>query len=260
MAERRPRDRSQVDPGARFRSPKETESMDQTTFDALTRSVVSEAGTRRAVVRLLAGTVLGALTAHLSPAEGAAGKAKRHSAKAKSAHQEPGHRSPKRRGQADPHQNAARGVQSEGKHKGKDKGKHHKQTPQDPTPLPPLPPGCEGCNECQMCQDGACVPDSALAGVPCLGSGATCSHCLLGVCTANEQLPCPDGICVRRGQCCSGEKYCSDPESSTGFSCIDPTGCCPSQKKCSNTCVSISACCPGEKRCGGGPCVSDATC
>ena len=62
MAECRPRDRSRVDPGARFRSPRETETMDETTFDALARSVVSEAGTRRAVVRLLAGTMLGALT------------------------------------------------------------------------------------------------------------------------------------------------------------------------------------------------------
>src|SRR5215208_3458769 len=122
MAERRPRDRSQVDPGARFRSPKETESMDQTTFDALTRSVVSEAGTRRAVVRLLAGTVLGALTSRLGPTADAAAKAKRHRGKAKPAHQEPGHRSPKRRRQANPHQTAAREVQSEGKHKGKSKG------------------------------------------------------------------------------------------------------------------------------------------
>jgi hypothetical protein len=225
--------------------------MDQEAFDDLTRSAAGGPGTRWQALRALSGALLsggfGGVAAWLGLLDETAAKATKRRAKSRR----------KRGPRAEPKTHEQLHAQGRGKGKGMGKGKKGKGKGQK---TPPLPPGCQACNECQMCQDGACVPDSALAGVPCLGSGATCSHCLLGVCTANEQLPCPDGICVRRGQCCSGEKYCSDPESSTGFSCIDPNGCCPGQKTCGSTCVSISACCPGEKRCGGGPCVSDATC
>src|SRR4029450_2461578 len=105
----------------------------------------------------------------------------------------------KRKGHEQPH------AEGKGKRKGK---KHHKPSPASPPPsppppLPPLPPGCETCNECQMCQDGTCVPDPALGGVPCQGSGPHCNYCLLGQCIATEQRPCDDGVCARRGQCCS---------------------------------------------------------
>ena len=50
--------------------------MDESTFDALTRSVVTEAGTRRAMMRLLAGTVLGAIASHLAPPEECDGEGK----------------------------------------------------------------------------------------------------------------------------------------------------------------------------------------
>src|SRR4051812_37476121 len=103
----------------------ETEIMDETVFDALTRSVVTEAGPRRAVVRLLAGTVLGAIASRLAPLEEATAKARSHRGKARR-----------------PHQKKDRGLQSEGKRKGKRKGKGHQAPPQSPPPLPPLPPGC----------------------------------------------------------------------------------------------------------------------
>src|SRR5215218_5683025 len=69
--------------GCTIRHPKETRTMDETTFDALTRSVVTEAETRRAVVRLLVGTVFGTIASRLEVAEDAVAKAKPHRGKAK---------------------------------------------------------------------------------------------------------------------------------------------------------------------------------
>ena len=71
-----------------------------------------------------------------------------------------------------------------------------------------------------MCQDGACVPDPALGGVPCDGSGAHCNYCLNGECIATEQRPCDDGFCPHRGQCCPGVKKCEDLAMPEGFVCI----------------------------------------
>jgi hypothetical protein len=218
--------------------------MDEITFDALTRSVVTEAGSRRAVVRFLAGTVLGAIATRLGPAEGAAAKAKSHKGQPKRTHQESGHSSHKRRDQAHSHQKGEQRVQPEGKHKGKGKkGNRHHNAPQSSPPLAPLPPGCESCTACQMCQDGACVADPDLAGVPCEGSGAGCNYCYLGQCIADEQPPCDDGTCAHRGTCCPGRKYCSDPGSRLGFFCTDPTACCDDEKKCGDQCVPRTYCC-----------------
>jgi hypothetical protein len=50
--------------------------MDHSDFDTLTRSVVAEGGTRRALVRLLAGGALGGLVARLGLSERAQAKAK----------------------------------------------------------------------------------------------------------------------------------------------------------------------------------------
>ncbi len=220
--------------------------MDESTFDAITRSAVTEAGPRRAIVRLLTGTVLGAIVSRLAPLEEATAKAKRHKGKVKHGHQQggPSHR----------HHKAERGAQSEGKRKKGKKGKSHHKSP------PPLPPGCQNCNACQMCQDGACVPDPDLGGVPCQGSGPHCNYCLLGECVATEDRPCDDGFCPHRGTCCPGEKYCSDPETPIGFACVGPTDCCPNQKKCGNACISLSGCCAPEKKCPGGSCVAQQAC
>ncbi len=230
--------------------------MDESSFDAITRSVGTEAGPRRAMVRLLAGVVLGAIASRLATPERAAAKAASHKGTSKRRHSSSRYLSPPHEGQpSNSHHRPGPGVQSEGKRKkGKKNKRHH-------SPPPPLPPGCQNCNECQMCQDGVCVPDPDLGGVPCQGSGPTCSHCLNGVCTVNEQLPCSDGICVHRGTCCPGEKWCEDHNSSTGFSCIDPSGCCPRERVCSDgTCGTSTRCCPNERKCPGSGCVPAGAC
>jgi hypothetical protein len=215
--------------------------MENDRFDALTRAL-STTDSRRRTLRALGGTllggVLGGAAASLGLGEDAAAKGKKHQKE---------HKDHKRSGQGQ-----AAGKHHK-KHKRKDKDKHKDH---DKKPIPPLPPGCEHCTECQMCQDGACVPDQDLAGVPCLGGGAACNYCQNGVCKATEQLPCDDGVCARRGYCCPGEKYCSDRGSSTGFACVGVTDCCPDRKKCANgSCIPRTRCCPGEKQCAeGGPC------
>lgn len=213
--------------------------MDHARFDAWTRSIVTRPGRRRSLLRLVAGSTLGVVAAHLGVAEGTEAKPRQHRRKRRSSHR---HETATR---AQGHGKPSGGVQSERKHK--HKGKHRKQKPHDPTP-PPLPPGCEHCNECEMCQDGACVPDQALGGVPCQGSGAGCNHCLNGQCVPTEQLPCDDGLCAHRGQCCPGEQYCTDQDSPLGYSCIGQTDCCPGQKKCtSGACISYWGCCDEDR-------------
>jgi hypothetical protein len=213
--------------------------METESFDALTRQLSVAGSSRRVLTRTLAGALLGGawagVAARFGLAEPAAAKPKRHRAKPKAKHK------------AHPQRPAHGQAQAEGNHKRK---KHHKSPappPPPPSPLPPLPPGCQNCNECQMCQDGACVPDPALAGVPCQGSGPHCNYCFLGQCTATEQRPCDDGFCAHRGQCCLDEKYCSDPESPLGFYCTDKTACCPGTKKCGSVCISSSGCCDADR-------------
>jgi hypothetical protein len=219
--------------------------MEMKSFDVLTRQLSEVGATRRLVTRTLArallGGVLAGVAARCGLAEPAAAKSKHHKAKPK----------PKYTSQAQWQTHGQ--AHAEGKRKGK---KRHKKSP-----LPPLPLGCQNCNECQMCQDGACVPDPDLGGVPCQGSGPTCSHCLNGVCTVNEQRPCPDGICAHRGTCCAGEKWCEDHNTSTGFSCIDPNRCCPRERTCPDgTCGTNTRCCSNERKCPGGGCVPLGQC
>jgi hypothetical protein len=198
-------------------------------FDELTRSVAGGTETRRTVLRLLAGSVLGGLAARLGMTEAAEAKKK---PKPK--------RRPKRKPPARP--------RAAGKGKGKKgKGKGKKQPP-------PLPPGCQSCTECQMCLDGACVPDPVLNGVRCLGSGAACGYCQGGACAASVVPPCADGVCPPHGQCCAEDRRCPDAENDAGFACIDPaTMCCPDEKRCASGCVYRKACCEEDRpRCG--PC------
>jgi hypothetical protein len=241
--------------------------MDHGDFDALTRSVASGTEPRRAVVRLLLGGALGVLTTRLGLADMAAGKAKKPKAKTNQ-----GLAQRKRTGHGQ--------LQAERNRKGKGKGKKHRRNP--PPPPPPLPPGCQHCSECQMCQGGACVPDPALAGVRCLGSGAACGYCQGGQCAGSATPPCPDGTCPSRGQCCPGEQRCPDPESPTGFACLGRDDCCPDQKRCGDRCIFKSVCCEADrpqcgacqeavckpsgawicwgKACGGGVCVGEDEC
>jgi hypothetical protein len=211
--------------------------MEMDRFDALTRTLSTADASRRQALRalgslLLSGT-LGGVAARLGLAEDAVARPKkRHKAKAKRHHKPQAERKGRER------------LQAAGKHHKKHKNKHHDK-PKDP---PPLPPGCQHCNECQMCQDGACVPDPDLGGVPCLESGATCSYCQSGTCTATDIPPCEDGLCARRGYCCPGEKYCPDHESPLGYACVGESDCCPGQKKCADgTCILRSGCCEQDK-------------
>jgi hypothetical protein len=211
-------------------------ALDIERFDGFTRHMAGTGSSRRQALRvlgamLLLGTLNG-VAAHLGLAETAAAKAKKPNAKAKQ----------KRKNQAARKEYGPLRAAGKRKGKGKGKGKKHR-----PNPPPLLPPGCQNCTECQMCQDGNCVPDPALAGVRCLGSGATCGYCQAGQCAGSAVPACPDGTCPQSGQCCSGEKRCVDPESPTGFICLGEEDCCPDQKKCAGGCVYKQACCPEER-------------
>jgi hypothetical protein len=230
----------------------ERSGMDHGQFDALARTMAGDVNTRRAVIRLLVGGVASVLTGTHGSMESAA---KQKRASRKHGHH-PSRHSASRRQHSKHSQGHGKGkdTHSQGKSKdrhnqGKGKKSHKKRkNPQSPpSPLPPLPPGCQSCNECQMCHDGACVPDPALEGVRCLGSGAACGYCAGGQCAASAAPPCDDGTCPQTGQCCPGEKRCPDPEGPTGFACMGLDDCCHDQKRCASGCVYRQACCPEER-------------
>jgi hypothetical protein len=225
--------------------------MDESTFDAITRSAGAEAGPRRAMVRFLAGAVLSAMTARLIPvaweaeASSIRGKAKRtHSASDHPPHRHGDH--------PHAHHHAGTGVQSAGKRKGKGKKDKH------PHKSPPLPPSCRTCNECQMCQDETCVPDPDLSGVVCRGSGAACGYCQDGQCVASDKHACGNGFCPSRlSQCCEGERLCPDrlSPSGTGTMCVPAGECCPdTEQRCGQRCASRDECCEELQPQNCGPC------
>jgi hypothetical protein len=220
--------------------------MDADRFDAFSKTVVTGFGRRRMLSTLLSGTMASLLAGLETDARPKKTQSKdhgythdRHRHGGASGH----HAGAKRKAHGQPH--------AERNRKGK---KRRKKSPA--SPLPPLPPGCQNCNECQMCQDGACVPDTSQGGVPCQGSGALCNYCLDGVCTATQQHPCDDGVCVHRGQCCPGQRKCDDLGMPEGFYCIPETNCCPGLKRCPNgTCIIVEACCPGQRKCPDNSCI-----
>jgi hypothetical protein len=254
--------------------------MDDCHVDRVARALAGAGETRRGVLRLLAGGALGLLAARL----GLAGDAE-----AKKQKRKPERRLERKRSEAKPQG----GLHAEGKRRGK-KGK---KKPKDP---PPLPPECRDCTECQMCQDRICVPDSALDGVRCLGSGAGCDYCQAGQCVASDRQPCEDGVCPRAGECCPGKrqcgdqcvpadqccedefkclpdgpcvgqydccpdegpKKCPDPETARGIYCVDSTVCCVDrERQCGDgSCIPLDACCPEQKRCGPRSCVGQNEC
>jgi hypothetical protein len=145
--------------------------MDHNQFDALTRSVMVEAGSRRALVRLLVGTALGAVAARFGLTEEIAAKPKPHHATSKHRDQSLPHPSPKR--QAEGHPKPPGGVQTEGKHKKKPKN------PKTPKPHKPPTKGfvCPTMSRCQVVQEDttagtvdlhACSGDG--------GAGALCAQ------------------------------------------------------------------------------------
>jgi hypothetical protein len=208
--------------------------LDANQFDALSRTIVNGLG-RRGLLRAFLGGTLPSLLATLETDA-------RPRTAPRQAH---GHRRDRQRhGDAPSHhdemERAAHGQpHPEGRRKGKKRRKK--------SPPPPLPPGCQNCNECQMCQDGACVPDPALEGVRCLGSGTACGYCQGGHCASSIIPACPDGVCPQKGKCCSDEQFCDDPESPIGFICLPPDACCPEKKKCADRCIDRRTCCPDEQ-------------
>src|SRR4051812_44643256 len=190
-------------------------TMEETTFDALTRAVVRQDGTRRAVVRLLAGSALSMVVAHLGKSGEVEAKAKKPQQKgrSKSKHQQRTHRQgrPSRT-----HATPSGHVHSTGKKRHHHKQPDHPAAASPPSP-PPLRPPCEG--GLQQCPDGSCV---------------SADQCCAG------EIRCLDGPCVGPDQCCPGEQRC--PEGS----CVGLDDCCEDKKKCGSGCIYREACCEEE--------------
>jgi hypothetical protein len=153
--------------------------MDHGHFDDLTRSAVRDDGTRRAVLRLLAGGAFGSLVARLGLSETTEAKPKRHKSKPK----------PKRNTQAE--RKAHGQLQAEGKRKGK---KHNRKRPE---PTPPADPTCS--LDKYPCPDGTCVPWGA-----CCAGEKRCNNksCIPFHNCCPDEKPCGDIDCVPRDECC----------------------------------------------------------
>lgn len=183
--------------------------MDETRFDVLARAVVN-GGTRRTIVRLLAGCVLSTAATSLELGADAARKARREHAQAR-------RRQSGNRREGD--------VQSERKHKRQ--GRHKKK------PRPPQSTVCD--NGRPRCSDGSC----SQAGVCCPGS-KRCSDgfCVKEVNCCDDEKICDDGSCASQDVCCPGERECADG------GCAKPGNCCAGEQKCADgSCVANDACC-----------------
>ena len=90
-----------IDPHELSIGEKETLTVDHDTFDALTRTAATDGGTRRTLLRLLAGSALSAVAARFGLAKEATAKAKQHKGKAKRKHHpapsQPDQAAPRRR-------------------------------------------------------------------------------------------------------------------------------------------------------------------
>jgi hypothetical protein len=198
--------------------------MDHGQFDALTRSVMVEGGTRRALLRFLAAGTLGGVAMRLGLVAGADAKPK--------AKQHTPQKPKKKKHAPQAERNAPGQLQAAGKGKGK-KGKGKKK------PKNPPPAECDETKPvlCQPCEEPICV----------LGDWA---------CRSNGETPCSDGSCVAADACCPDKYQCEDG------TCVDPFDeCCPGQKKCAGGgCVVVEECCPGQKWCPGGYCIPQEEC
>jgi hypothetical protein len=219
--------------------------MDQQTFDTLSRSVGEHAGTRRALLRLVAGSALAGVAARFSRLESEAAKTHKHetSGRAKQAHRAAGRSA----------RHSPAGVHTEGKGKGNGKHRRRHAPPKDPQqPKPQLcPVDCtdEG-GKC--CSDGSCV--SRL--LCCPGEKSCGERCVAATTCCPGESPCADGLCPAPGKCCKEEFRCDDG------TCIAPLDeCCPGQRMCAgNRCVPKNTCCPGHKKCQDDSCVTADQC
>jgi len=209
--------------------------MDFKTFDALTRSAVGEAGTRRALLRLLARSALGGVTMWLGVAELTAAKGAKHQHN-KQTNAKPGENPQARQRSGD--------VQTEGKRK------HHKKK----HPRARCAPGQK------RCPDGSCIPD--LPYTCCVGQ-RDCGDegCYPADTCCPSQIKCPDGSCrhLEPYECCPGQKSCGDE------GCIPEDQCCPHERQCGDgSCIREGSpdyqCCPGERECGDEGCFPEDQC
>jgi hypothetical protein len=145
--------------------------MEHEHFDQLTRSVASGAETRRTVLRLLAGGVLGVVSARLGLDSVSAGNQKK---------------SKRKRREERPVQDA---VQAEGK--GKNKKRRDKKRNQKRNQQPEAPPECDpfAPTLCGACEEPICIS----------GDWA---------CRSIGDTPCDNGGGVWEGECCPGQKQC----------------------------------------------------
>lgn len=187
--------------------------MDHGQFDELTRTVLVDAGGRRALLRALAGSALGGVAARLGLAEQAVAKAKHHG------HKQHGH---KPAGQV---QAAGKKHKSNHKNKTKNKGKG-KDKPPGPCP-----------NGLRRCKDGTCMADKP--GVCCADE----EFCPGGGCRARGgccpgETPCGGGVCAKAGECCLLKPVCDGCEEAT---------CVGGNWECQSTCLyEGSTCCNGQ--------------
>jgi hypothetical protein len=211
--------------------------MDYGQFDDLTRSVAGDCGTRRAVLRLLAGGVVGGFVARLGLTETAETKAKK-----KRKQHKPGEQS-----------QPTGGVQTEGKrNKRKNRDKNRDKKPK------PKPPECYSngaCGPCQSCVNGTCMDLVPL----CPGD------CTKAVCNSEtNSWECRSTCQLQDSICCQGQCLASPACGNTGKQLNMETcqcECPPGKKECPNdSCVPDYACCPGETSCGGGRCASAGQC
>ena len=192
-------------------------------FDDLTRSVVGEGGTRRAVLRVLAGAALGGLVARLGLAEDAEAKPRRKKRK----QHKPGEKS-----------QPTGGLQSEGKRnkKRKNKPKGKKQC-SDIVPLCPKP-----------CQEPRC--DLATGKYVCQDMCREGWSCCNGLC----EPPCTNGCMEDPNQACLCEKPPADEDVYCALEHLCGENPCPAGKEHdSATCTCGDTCLDATPNCNGCP-------
>ena len=194
--------------------------MDDGHFDEVARSLAGGGETRRGLLRLVAGGVLGGATARLGLAVAAEAKPGKHR---------------RRQGAAKRHV----ALQAEGKRK-----KKRRKNPPKPQLCDPL--CAEDGGRC--CAGAGCVFDEQC----CPGEKPCDDGSCVGLrdCCPGED-PCRDGSCPAPGKCCPDLYQCGDG------SCIDPLDqCCPEQRRCGNgECIPRDACCADDT-----PLVCDGQC
>ncbi|MFN8660526.1 MAG: hypothetical protein U0075_01455 [Thermomicrobiales bacterium] len=158
--------------------------MDHESFDVLARTVMTNLGTRRGALRVLAGGVFGGVAAHLGLDEQAAAKVKRHGRRPA------GH---KPDGQA---QAASKKHKSKHKHKDRDKDKPRDEicdSGKAKCPDGSCTPIGECCPGSQRCSDGLCHTESC------------CDVAIPPLCTECQDVVCENGDLVCRSRCLEDE-------------------------------------------------------